>query len=273
MIALAHGLRRQLRAKRVVGVVLSALLAWGIAWVLWRAGRGLYAEDLARHVPFLMAGLGMTALILVLSEAGGLIVAAGLVALRMSRSRVLASVAAGYCYFFRGTPLLAQLYLVYYGAAELRGELDAIGLWGLFRDAIPCVLLTFIMNTAAYKAEVILGAIRSVPVGQVEAASALGLKRFAVYWKVVLPQAGIVALRPLANETAKMVKASALASVVTVLDLLGVTKVIYADTFDFDIYFVAAVVYLIVIEGLRGSVGFIERRLIRHHQGSARAGR
>ncbi len=273
MIGLAQGLRRQFQAKRVLGVALSLLLAWGVAWVLWRAGYSLYAEGLGHHLSFLVSGLGMTMLILVLSEAGGLIVAVALVTLRMSRNRVLGAAATGYCYFFRGTPLLAQLYLVYYGAAELRTELDAVGLWGIFRDALPCVLFAFILNTAAYKAEVLLGAIRSVPAGQVEAARALGLKPLALYWKVVLPQAVIVALRPLANETAKMVKASALASIVTVLDLLGVTKVIYADTFDFDIYYVAAVVYLVFIEGLRATVGIIESRLIRHLQVPALAGR
>jgi polar amino acid transport system permease protein len=265
--------RRRFWAKRLSGGALLAALVTGLGWLVWRAARGFFVDGLDGYSLFLLSGLGMTVLILVLSEAGGLLLAAGLVALRLSRGRALRGSAAAYGYFFRGTPLLAQLYLVYYGAAELRPELQAIGAWGLLREALPCVLLAFILNTAAYKAEALLGAIRAVPTGQREAARALGLRLWPLYARVILPQALIVALRPLANETAKMVKASALASIVTVIDLLGATKVVYGDTFDFDIYLVAAIVYLVFMEGLRGSVGALEGRLARHLPGRAGAGR
>ena len=130
----------------------------------------------------------------------GVLLAIPIAAARLSRNRVVGALAFAYVYFFRGTPLLAQLFLIYYGAGQFVASLKAIGLWGFFRDAFNCAVLAFALNTAAYQAEIFRGAIRSVPRGQWEAARALGLHALPLLWKVVLPQAAIVALRPLGNE-------------------------------------------------------------------------
>ncbi len=258
--------RRAWRPARLAGIALCSLLAAVAALLAWQVGRSLDADGLGEYLPRLIHGLGLTLIILVASLAAGAAFAVLLTALRLASLPVLGRAAAVYCYVFRGTPLLAQLYLIYYGAGQARPLLDLVGLWPVFRDPLSCVLVSFTLNTAAYQAEVLLGAIRSVPVAQVEAARALSLPRLAMYGKVILPQALIVALRPLGNEVAKMIKASALASVVTLLDLMGATNLIYARTFDFHIYLVAAVVYLVMVEGLRWLAGVIEKRLVRHLQ-------
>jgi polar amino acid transport system permease protein len=90
------------------------------------------------------------------------------------------NLALAYITFFRGTPLLCQLYLIYYGAGEFRPFLQSVGLWWFFREAFYCCILAFTMNTAAYQAEIMRGALNSVPKGQIEAATALGLSRYRV---------------------------------------------------------------------------------------------
>jgi len=221
-------------------------------------------ELLARYGPRMLSGLLVTAEIVAISFLAGAILALPVALARLGRNRILAGLAFAYGAFFRGTPLLAQTFLVYYGAGQFRAELDAVGLWTLFRDAFFCVLLTFTLNTAAYQSEILRGAIASVPRGQIEAAQALGLRRHAIFLKVVLPQALLLALRPYGNEIILMVKASAIASVVTVLELMGTTRLAFARSFDLQVYLWAGVLYLLIVEGLRRLWDALERRLTRH---------
>jgi polar amino acid transport system permease protein len=219
---------------------------------------------LARYWPQLLEGLWITLQLVGISFVLGALLALPVTAARLSKSRIVGAVAFGYVYFFRGTPILAQLFLVYYGAGQFRPALDAVGLWGFFRDAFNCALFTFTLNTAAYQAEIFRGAIRSVPVGQWEAARALGLARAPLLWKVVLPQAAVVALRPLGNELILLIKASAVASIVTVLDLMGETRRAFSRSYDMAIYFYAAVLYLAMVETIRRLWNRLEARLTRH---------
>jgi polar amino acid transport system permease protein len=183
---------------------------------------------------------------------------------RLSPNPALRAVTFAYVYFFRGTPLLAQVFLIYYGSGQFRPFFQSIGLWWLFRDAFFCCLLAFTLNTGAYQAEILRGAIRAVARGQREAAMSLGLKPRQIFLKVVLPQALIVALRPLGNEVVLMVKGSAVAAIVTVFDLMGATRLAFARSFDISVYLWAAVLYLIVVESLRRFWNVLERRLTRH---------
>ena len=228
---------------------------------------------LARYGPRLLSGLWVTLELVSVSFTAGALLALPLALARLSRNRALAGLAFAYGAFFRGTPLLAQTFLVYYGAGQFRAGLDAAGLWWLFRDAFFCVLLTFSLNTAAYQAEILRGAIASLPKGQIEAAQALGMRRYAILRKVVLPQALLLALRPYGNEIILMVKASAIASVVTVFDLMGVTRLAFARSFDLQVYLWAAVLYLGLVEGLRRLWDALERRMTRHLRPVADASR
>lgn len=212
----------------------------------------------------LLDGLVVTLELVVISIAIGAVIAIPLAAARLSKNRLLSGLAFAYVYFFRGTPLLAQLFLIYYGAGQFAGSLKAIGLWWFFRDAFNCALFAFSINTAAYQAEIYRGAVRSVPRGQWEAAWALGIHRGATLYKVILPQAAIVALRPLGNEIILMIKGSAVASIVTVFDLMGQTKLAFSRSYDLTIYLYAAVLYLMLVEAIRRVWNMLDRRLTRH---------
>lgn len=172
--------------------------------------------------------------------------------------------ARAYLYFFRGSPLLAQLFLFYYGIGSFSNFWQSVGLWWFLQSAWWCCLLIFSLNTAAYQAEIFRGSLQSVPAGQYEAAKALGLSKYTTFLTVIMPQAMILALRPLGNEFILMIKASAVASLVTVYDLMGIAKLAYSRTFDFQVYIWAAILYLLIVEVVRRLVGLTERHLTRH---------
>jgi polar amino acid transport system permease protein len=236
---------------------------------MWHALQGLAAfvfnvDLLATWWPRLLDGLRVTAEVVIISCGIGFVLAYPIACARMSRNVLVSSIALAYVTFFRGTPLLCQLYLVYYGAGEIRPFLTSAGLWWFFRDAFYCCIFAFSLNTAAYQGEIVRGALRSVAKGQIEAARALGLSPYHIARHVVWPQAMLVALRPLGNELIGMIKASALAAIVTLLDLMGQTRFIFARTFDFSIYLYAAIIYLAITEAISRVWNWMERLLSRH---------
>jgi polar amino acid transport system permease protein len=225
---------------------------------------------LQRYGLKLLEGLVVTVELVAISFVIGMLLAIPIALARLSNNTILRGVSFAYVYFFRGTPLLAQLFLIYYGAGQFVGPLKTIGLWNFFRDALNCAILAFALNTAAYEAEIFRGAIRSVPRGQWEAARTLGLHWWPLYWKIILPQAAIVALRPMGNDLIILIKASAVASIVTVLDLMGETRRAFSRSYDLTIYLYAAVLYLILVEGIRRVWNRFDARLTRHLRREAR---
>ncbi len=211
-----------------------------------------------------LEGIGVTAQLVAISFTLGGALGLLLALARLSDKGPLRWLTGAYIYFFRGSPLLAQLFLLYYGLGSLRAFWTDLGLWWFFREAWSCALLAFTLNTAAYQAEIFRGAIRSVPRGQREAAAALGMHRAVTFAKVIFPQAMIVCLRPLGNELILMIKASAIASLVTIYDLMGVTKLAFSRSYDFELYLWAAVLYLLIVECIRRLWAVLERRLTRH---------
>ena len=169
-----------------------------------------------------------------------------------------------YISFIRGTPLLAQLFLVFYGSGQFRAELTGLGLWSFFRDPFNCAVLVFVLNSCAYQTEILRGGIEAVPPGEIEAARAIGMTRARVLARVIFPHAYRIAWPALGNEVILLMKASALASIVTVFDLMGRTRQIFSRSFEFSVYFEAAALYLLI------TVSFVflwrqaERRLTRH---------
>ena len=217
-----------------------------------------------KYGPQMVDGLIVTMQLVSISLIVGAMISLPLTAMRMSNSKILRGLSYAYVYFFRGSPLLAQLYLVYYGSGQLRPWFQDAGLWWFFRDAWFCTLFVFSLNTAAYQAEILRGGILGVDQGQREAAQAFGLGRFVTFFKVILPQALISTLRPYGNEVILMIKGSAVASVVTIFDLLGATKLAFSRTFDFEIFILAALMYLAVVEIIRFVWEWMDRRLTRH---------
>ncbi|MFN7102610.1 MAG: ABC transporter permease [Pseudorhizobium sp.] len=217
-----------------------------------------------RYGPRYLSGLWTTVSLVGLAVILGAILSVPLSFARMSKNRVIGAIAYSYVYVFRGTPLLAQLFLIYYGLGGFRTELESVGLWWFFREAWYCGLLSLTLNTAAYQAEILRGAIESVPRGQHEGAAALGISKSVAFRKIVLPQALIVALRPYGNEIVLLIKGSAVVAVVTVYDLMGETRYAFSRTFDYQTYLWAAIFYLVIVETLRQVWALLEARLTRH---------
>ncbi|MER9233689.1 ABC transporter permease [Mesorhizobium sp. M0622] len=256
----ARGWPRQ----RILGHVLVGLwVALGIGMIVYLVS-AWNPEFFQKYAPGYISGLGITLLLVAISIVLGAILSVPIAYARMSKNRILSGLAYAYVYFFRGTPLLAQTFLVYYGVGSFRPELELVGLWGFFREAFNCAIFAFSLNTAAYQAEILRGAIQSVPRGQWEGAASLGLHKLQILWKIILPQALIVALRPYGNEIILMIKGSAIVAIITVYDLMGITRLTYARTFDFQSYIWAAIIYLIIVETLRHGVEWIERRITIH---------
>jgi len=255
--------------RRLTGARIAGFAALGF-WLVAGVGLTVYLataydpELFDRWAPLYLKGLGVTMLLVTVSIVIGAVLSVPVAYGRMSKNPVGGALAYAYVYFFRGTPLLAQTFLIYYGAGSLREPLESVGLWWLFRDEWYCAIIAFSLNTAAYQAEILRGAIESVPKGQWEGAASLGLHKLQTLEKIILPQAMIVALRPYGNEIILMIKGSAIVALITVLDLMGTTRLAYSRSFDFQTYIWAAIIYLFIVELLRHAVEWIERRLTRH---------
>ncbi|KRB60253.1 amino acid ABC transporter permease [Rhizobium sp. Root708] len=256
--------RKPITLARVTGYAVVALWILLAIVLITTVIGGWDPEKFTRYGPRYLHGLVTTIELVAISVFFGAILSLPLAFARMSPNRYINGIAYAYVYVFRGTPLLAQLFLIYYGLGGFRKELEAVGLWWFFRDAWFCGLFSMTINTAAYQAEILRGAIESVPRGQHEAAASLGIHKIVAFRKVVLPQALIVALRPYGNEIILLIKGSAVVAIITVLDLMGETRYAFSRTFDYQTYLWAAIFYLTMVEALRHLWGWIERRLTRH---------
>lgn len=166
--------------------------------------------------------------------------------------------------FFRGTPLLAQLFLVYYGSGQFREELTDIGMWWFFSEPLYCALLAFTLNSTAYQIEMVRGGLQAVDVGEIEAGMAFGMSQVKLYQRIILPNAYRIAFPALGNEVILMLKGGAIASVITLLDIMGQTRRVFSQTFDIDVYFLAAILYLSITTIFVLIWRSIEKRLNRH---------
>ena len=256
--------RRRITAARIAGIAVLILWALLALLLVLTVINGWDQAKFLRYGPRYLNGLGVTLSLVSLSIVLGAILSLPIAFARMSQNRFLNGLAYGYVYVFRSTPLLAQLFLIYYGLGSFKPQLEAIGLWWFFREAWYCGLFSFVLNTAAYQAEILRGAIESVHRGQHEGAAALGLSKRVAFRKIIMPQALIVALRPYGNEIVLMIKGSAVVAIVTVYDLMGETRYAFSRTFDYQTYLWAAVFYLAMVEALRHLWAWIERRLTRH---------
>lgn len=223
---------------------------------------GVMAESLPRLLQGTLLTLELVALALI---AGGLL-SVPLALLRVSANPVLRALPLAYTFFFRGTPLLVQLFLFYYGLAQFEAVRDSV-FWPILREAYWSALIVFTLNTGAYTTEILRGAIQAVPRGEVEAALALGMPRATLYRRIVLPRAYRIALPAYGNEIILMLKASALASTITLLDLTGMARTVIAKTYlPVEIFLVAGAIYLVLTFLLVNGFRLLERRVLRFQQ-------
>lgn len=191
-------------------------------------------------------GFFLTLLITLASFAVGQVFALPLALALVSPRRWLSYTAATYTFMVRGSPLLVQLFIVYYGLGQVDAIRDSF-LWPVLKSPIYCAIITIGLNSAAYSAEVLAGAIRLLPIGQWEAAIALGLKKPIVLFKVVLPQIYRLILPSIGNELILVMKGSTLASAITVMEMTGAARVFVARTYaPFETFLMAGAIYLVI---------------------------
>mgnify|MGYP003630701356 FL=1 len=203
-------------------------------------------EMIMRFLPDLVEGTLMTLELVGIAVVVGLILAIPLGIARASRHWYIRALPYTYVFFFRGTPLLLQLFLVYYGLSQFEAVRESV-LWPYLREPYWCALITMTLHTAAYIAEILRGAIQSVPGGEVEAARALGMSRRQALQYIILPRAIRIGLPAYGNEVILMLKASAVVYTITLMDIMGVVRGINARTYQFELFFlVAGLIYLTI---------------------------
>ncbi|MCR9177061.1 MAG: ABC transporter permease [Alphaproteobacteria bacterium] len=190
-------------------------------------------------------GLPWTLTLAASSLAIGFVLAVGLALLRLSPITPLRWAAWSYVYFFRSTPLLVQIFLIYYGLGQFEAVQKSV-FWPLLREAHWCAILALTLNTTAYTSEIIRGGLQAVPWGQVEAAKACGMSVLMRFRRVVFPQAIRQALPGYGNEIVLMVKSTSLASTITLLEMTLIARKETSATFTIEPLFVAAVFYLAI---------------------------
>ncbi|WP_298368098.1 ABC transporter permease [Azospirillum sp.] len=197
-------------------------------------------------LPRLLGAMPLTLLLVFASLLFGAGVAFATALLRLSGNRVAETLTAAYVFVFRGTPLLVQIFLIYYGLGQFETVRDSF-LWPMLREPMWCAILALTLNTGAYTSEILRGAILSVPLGQVEAARACGMSRVLTFRRIVLPVAIRQMLPAYGNEMILMVKASSLASTITMLEITGLARKIISQSFAvFEIFILAGAIYLLL---------------------------
>ena len=195
----------------------------------------------------LLEGVPLTLKLAFSSVALGAIVALVLAMMRMSGVAALDWFARGYVFVFRGTPLLVQVFLIYYGLGQFRPELQQLGVWWFFREPYWCALTALTLNTAAYASEIIRGGLQAVPHAQVEAARACGMSRLLLFRRIIFPIAVRQALPGYGSELILMVKATSLASIITMMEVTGIAHKLISQTFRaVEIFICAGAIYLIL---------------------------
>jgi arginine/ornithine transport system permease protein len=218
----------------------------------------LYAEGVLTTLTLLLTSLGVGAVL------------ALLFALALTSSVApLRAIVGAYTYVIRGTPLLIQLYLIYYGLAQLewiQSRWDTVWPWTYFKEPFFCALLAFSLNTAGYAAEMLAGSIRETSAGEIEAAQAMGMGRWQAVRRIVLPSALRRTLPAYSNEVVMMLHSTSLASTVpAMLDVTAAASRIYSDFYlPFEAYLFAAAIYLTITFALVGLFKLAERRFLAH---------
>lgn len=213
-------------------------------------------------VAILWKGFGLTVYIGLWGIALSLIVGVSFALMRLSTNRLLTGFAFGYSTIFRGTPLLVQLFLLYYGVGMIAWVKEVPLLWWLFSDGTRTAILAITLNSGAYVSEVFRGGFQSVPKGQIEAAQAIGMSSWQCFKRVRLPLAIRQALPAYSNEIVIVIKGTSLASTIAVLELTGYARRIMSQNYAImETFIIAGLLYLAINFSLLAIVHLIERQL------------
>jgi len=215
-------------------------------------------------VPKMLMGIGLTAQLLFLSAFLGLTLAIILLLMRLSGKWYLSWPAQAYIYVFRGTPILVQIFIIYYGFPQLDFIRDSI-LWPILREPYGCAIVALSLNTGAYVSEILRGGVLGVDRGLQEAGSALGLSPTQRFIYITTPIAVRLAIPAYSNDFISLMKSTALASTITLLDMMGIARTIVAETYaPYEIFISLAVIYLILTWFIQRGFGLFERYMSRY---------
>ena len=213
----------------------------------------------------LLSGVPLTLNLALVSTAFGALLAVLLTLMRLSSWRPVGWVAQFYVFVFRGTPLLVQMFVIYYGLGQFRPTLQAWGLWVFFREPYWCAIFALSLNTAAYGSEILRGGLQAVPHREVEAARASGMWGFLLYRRIIFPIAIRQALPAYGSEIILMVKATSLASVITMLEVTGLAAKLISQSYRaVEVFVVAGLIYLALNFVITRLVALIEWWLSPH---------
>lgn len=214
----------------------------------------------------ILPGVPLTLKLAATSVGLGALIALPLALMRLSGLSALDWLARVYVFVFRSTPLLVQIFVIYYGLGQFRAVRTSL-LWPVLRDPYWCAIIALTLNTAAYASEIIRGGIASVAVGQIEAARAVGMSRLTAFRRIIAPQAVRQALPGYGNELILMVKATSLASIITMLEITGLAAKMISETYRaIEIFIVAGSLYLVLNFALTRLLALAEWRLNAHLQ-------
>jgi len=212
------------------------------------------------HLPRLLKAAKLTIELTLLSLFFGIFVGVFFAILRISNNKILFYISYYYSYVLRGTPLLVQIFIIYFGLAQLEWIRESF-LWIFLKEPYSCAILAFTLNTGAYSSEIFRSAFETINKGILEAAKGLGLNKINTFFKIKLPIAIRQSLPAYGNEMILMLKGTSLASTVTLLDLTGVAKHIISTTFrPVEVFIVAGSIYLIMTFIIHNFIKFLERR-------------
>lgn len=213
----------------------------------------------------LSTGVPRTIILATSSLTVGFFLAIGVALGLLSRAVIPRSLANGFVYIFRSSPLLVQIFLIYYGSGQFRDFFESFGVWSLFREAWFCAILALSLNTCAYQAVLIAGGLKAVPWGQIEAAQAIGMSPFRIFVTVAFPQALRHVMPGYSNEVVLMIKATALASTIAILEITGIAKQLASETYrPFEAFVSAGLIYLSLNGTVAGMFALLERYMRRN---------
>ena len=180
--------------------------------------------------------------------------------MRMSNNMIINKFAYGYSYFFRGTPLLVQIFIIYFGLGQIE-YLRSTFLWVILKEPYWCAIIAFTLNTGAYTSEILRSAFQTIKPGIIEAGKSLGISNKIIFYKIQIPIAIRQSLPAYGNEIILMMKGTSLASTVTLMDLTGVAKYIISTTFKpIEVFIVAGSIYLFMTFVIHNVIKYLEKK-------------
>ena len=217
-------------------------------------------ELMINSLPKLLNAAVITLKLLSVSLIIGLFIGLFFAILRLNKNIFIIRFAYGYSYVFRGTPLLVQIFIIYFGLGQIE-YLRSTVLWVILKEPYWCAIIAFALNTGAYTSEILRSAFQTIKPGIIEAGKSLGISNKVIFYKIQIPIAIRQSLPAYGNEIILMMKGTSLASTVTIMDLTGVAKYIISTTFKpIEVFIVAGGIYLFMTFIIHNVIKFLEKK-------------